>query len=188
MSKELDINQIQKKLFFFLPLVVFIALAFFLLRAIGNGSSDLPSPLVGEKLPAFTLQNLEGETVRDGDFLGDAFLLNVWASWCPSCRVEHAYLQSLADKGVKIVGMNYKDNTEDALQFLEVLGDPFETIIVDQKGDLGLDLGVYGAPETYLVNAQGRILVKRIGVMNQSVWEEQFEGLWKQSTKGSQNE
>ena len=103
-------------------------------------------------------------------FAGEPLLLNVWATWCISCRVEHPYLQRLADEGVTIYGVNYKDDSDDARQWLADLGDPYRASIVDAMGTLGLDLGVYGAPETYFIDSRGVIRYRHVGVIDERIW------------------
>jgi cytochrome c biogenesis protein CcmG/thiol:disulfide interchange protein DsbE len=109
------------------------------------------------------------------DWTGQPALLNVWATWCFSCRVEHPYLLELAAQGVVIYGLNYKDEPEKAAQWLVDLGNPYTETIVDQRGDFGLDLGVYGAPETYVIDADGIIRHRHVGVVNAQVWTEQLQ-------------
>jgi len=101
-------------------------------------------------------------------------LVNIWATWCVSCRVEHPYLNKLAESGVRIVGLNYKDDTVAAQQWLTDLGNPYQWNIVDKDGRLGVDLGVFGAPETYVLDKQGVIRYKHVGVVDQRVWDEKM--------------
>ena len=105
---------------------------------------------------------------------GQVILLNVWATWCPSCRAEHGYLVDLASQGVAIVGLNYKDERPAALSWLGRLGDPYVFNIFDPKGELGFDLGVYGAPETFLIDSMGLIKVRHVGALTEEVWEKKF--------------
>ncbi len=160
-------------LFFILVLVFYVALQN------TDTKEDIPSPLIGKQVPEFALPDLLGESLLNQQIFNDEpVLLNVWGSWCPSCYAEHDYLAFLAAEGVPIIGLNYKDKKKDALKFLKKLGNPYRAIIYDEKGSLGLDLGVYGAPETYLIDAQGQILVKRIGVMDERVWNKMFKERW----------
>ena len=114
-----------------------------------------------------------------GALQGKVRLLNVWATWCPACRAEHDYLQQLADSGVAIVGLNYKDEREAALKWLQQLGNPYEFNIYDPKGTLGFDLGVYGAPETYVIDAKGLVRYRHVGEVNERVWQSKFVPLLK---------
>tara|TARA_R110002110_G_scaffold66978_1_gene183040 strand:+ start:136421 stop:136972 length:552 start_codon:yes stop_codon:yes gene_type:complete len=155
----------------FLPLLLFIGLALFLFRGLSLDPREMPSALVDRPVPEFSLPSLgEQRTLTRADIEGQVSLLNVWATWCVSCRVEHPYLQYLADNGVPIVGVNYKDADADALRWLRDLGNPYQFNIVDAEGTLGLDLGVYGAPETYLVDARGVIRYRHVGVVDERVW------------------
>lgn len=161
----------------FIPLIIFALLAalfFPVMKQLERGEYDpqaLPSALVGQQMPAFSLPNL-GDTavVTDKDLLGEVYLLNVWATWCMTCRVEHPHLNALAEQGVKIVGLDYKDDTAKAQAWLKKLGNPYTVVIFDEDGKLGLDLGVYGAPETYLVDKQGKIHYKHVGMVDDKVW------------------
>ena len=124
-------------------------------------------------LPEFNLEQLDESRFIDSSDLGDDYIINVWASWCITCRVEHPYLMSLNKKGVPIIGLNYKDERNDALEWLSKFGNPYERIIHDYKGTLALDLGVTGAPETFLVQ-NGKIIAHYQGEINESIWNEVF--------------
>jgi cytochrome c biogenesis protein CcmG/thiol:disulfide interchange protein DsbE len=156
----------------FLPLVLFAALALFLFRGLELNPRELPSALIDRPLPAFSLPALGEERLlsRD-DVTGRAALLNVWATWCVSCRMEHPFLRQLAERGVPIYGINYKDDDAAARRWLEELGDPYLANVADREGSLGLDLGVYGAPETYLLDAAGVIRYRHVGVVDERVWQ-----------------
>ncbi len=155
----------------FVPLILFAVLALFLLRGLQLDPKELPSALIDKPLPEFSLPSLGGAGQLDrAAVTGRVSLFNVWATWCVSCRVEHPYLQQLADQGVPIYGINYKDEDAAALRWLQELGDPYIANIADHQGSLGLDLGVYGAPETYLVDADGVIRYRHVGVVDERVW------------------
>ncbi len=159
----------------FLPLVAFAALALLLVRGLALDPTALPSARVGQPLPEFDLQVLGGEYRRSaGQWHGKPALLNVWATWCFSCRVEHPYLLDLAESGVTIYGLNYKDDPAKALTWLEELGNPYAETVVDIDGDFGFDLGVYGAPETYVIDAAGTVQYRHVGVVDERVWTEQL--------------
>ena len=159
----------------FLPLVGFGALAILLFRGLSLDPRALPSALIDSPMPAFELAELStGEMISETLFSDEPALLNVWATWCYSCRIEHPYLLQLAASGVGIVGLNYKDEPSKAQRWLADLGDPYRLIISDIEGGLGLDLGVYGAPETFVVSAEGRVLYRHVGVVDESVWFEQL--------------
>ncbi|WP_062269557.1 DsbE family thiol:disulfide interchange protein [Endozoicomonas arenosclerae] len=162
----------------FLPLTFF--LTFCVLLYVGlfmENKSELPSMLLDKPLPEFSLKKLKQpqEAVTEGDLKGEVLMLNVWGSWCPACKVEHPYLMKLAREGINIVGVNYKDEREGALQWLDRLEDPYLFNIVDEDGRLGLDLGVYGAPETFLVDKKGVIRYKHIGIIDDRVWKEDLK-------------
>ncbi len=169
----------------FLPLILFAILALFLLRGLELDPKELPSALIDRPLPEFSLPALgEEKTLNRVSVTGKAALFNVWATWCVSCRVEHPYLQQLADNGVPIYGINYKDENAAALKWLDELGNPYLANIVDAQGTLGLDLGVYGAPETYLVDAQGVIRYRHVGVVDDRVWKTLLEPIYQQLLQG----
>lgn len=155
----------------FLPLILFGVLALFLMRGLELDPKELPSALIDKPLPAFALPALGRDDILDRDAVtGEVALFNVWATWCVSCRVEHPYLTQLAKEGVAIYGINYKDDDAAALKWLRELGDPYIANIADREGTLGLDLGVYGAPETYLVDAAGVVRYRHVGVVDERVW------------------
>jgi len=165
----------MKRFFLFLPLLVAVVLGVVLFAGIGKDPTKLESALVGKPVPEFSLEDLNAPDTRlDASlFKGKVQLLNVWGTWCPACRDEHDDLMWLAeDKGVSIVGLNYKDNRDDALVWLERLGNPYSASIYDPRGTLGFDLGVYGAPETFVIDDQGRVRYRHVGVVNQKVWQE----------------
>ncbi|MGY6709996.1 MAG: DsbE family thiol:disulfide interchange protein [Rhizobiaceae bacterium] len=152
-----------------LPLAVFMALAgLFLLQLLsGRDASVVPSALIGEQAPATNLPPLEDSPlpgIDSASFEGQVTLVNVWASWCVPCRQEHPYLMAVGqDERVNIAGINYKDRPENARRFLGELGNPFDSIGVDNSGRTAIDWGVYGVPETFLVGRDGTILYKHVG-------------------------
>lgn len=169
----------------FLPLLLFLALAAFLFRGLSLDPRELPSALIDKPFPEFRLESLgDGQALTREAVTGQAALFNVWATWCVSCRVEHPYLEQLAGEGVPIYGINYKDNDEAARRWLADLGDPYVLNIVDREGSLGIDLGVYGAPETYLVDAAGVIRYRHVGVIDERLWRSTLEPLWREITAG----
>ncbi len=169
-----------------LPLILFLALVPVFFFALYEEKEEIPSPLIGQQIPDFLLPDLTGEGLLDrNSVLGEVFVLNIWGSWCPSCYVEHPFLKTLSERGVKIVGVDYKDTREAGQNFLTKLGNPFQEVIFDEQGGFGLDLGVYGAPESYLIDKDGTILHKRVGVLDERVWNEQFEALWQAARQES---
>lgn len=176
----------QRLLVFLLPLLLFTALAALLWSRNGTDPTYLPSARVGQPVPAFNLAALEDPERRlDASlFQGRVSLINVWATWCVSCLVEHPVLMQIAQAGVPIVGINYKDDAEAARTFLQNNGNPFRDIVSDNEGSLGVDLGVYGAPETYLVDAQGRIRYRSVGVLDPRAWREALKPRYEALVKG----
>lgn len=169
----------------FLPLFLFALLAMVLFRGLFLDPSEMPSALIDRPLPAFNLPALGGESqLSRDDVTGQVALLNVWATWCVSCRVEHPYLQQLADAGIPIYGLNYKDSDSAAQRWLDQLGDPYRLNIADRDGTLGLDLGVYGAPETYLLDAEGVVRYRHVGVVNEDVWQTILQPMYLQLQQG----
>lgn len=156
----------------FIPLILFGVLALFLFRGLSLDPKEMPSALINRPLPQFSLPALTQERLLTRkDVVGKVALLNVWATWCVSCRVEHPYLRQLADSGVPVYGLNYKDDDADAIRWLQELGNPYLFNIADRQGSLGLDLGVYGAPETYLLDVDGVIRYRHVGVVDENVWQ-----------------
>ena len=159
---------------FLLPLGIFIVLVAFLAIGLNLNPREVPSPLIGKPAPAFVLPQLHQPEARFApkDLQGKVWLLNVWASWCVSCRQEHPILVELAKRNiVPIYGLNYKDPREDALRWLKQFGDPYVLSIADVEGRVGIDYGVYGVPETYVIDKAGVIRFKQIGPVTQDVLE-----------------
>ncbi len=158
-----------------IPLLIFFSLAGLLYSGLGKDPAHLPSALIGKPFPAFSLPDLlqPDATLTDAVLRGEPSLVNVWATWCAACRVEHPYLMRIArEHGVPVYGVNYKDDPAAARDWLQKYQDPYRKVIVDRHGRLGLDLGVYGAPETYVVDAQGMIRYRHVGVVDDRVWSE----------------
>ena len=157
---------------FVAPLLLFAALGVVLYFGLSQDPRAIPSPLIGKPLPHFSLTALSDPSRRiaSEDLRGRVYLLNVWASWCVACRDEHPLLTEMAaQKTVPIIGLNYKDKREDALSWLSQMGDPYELSIVDPDGRIGIELGVYGVPETFLVDSDGMIRYKQIGPITPEV-------------------
>lgn len=151
---------------FILPLVIFLVLAAFLYVGLGLNPREVPSPLINKPAPAFNLPQLKDPTKQfsSQEMKGKVWLLNVWSSWCVSCREEHPVLMSLARQNiVPIYGLDYKDKKEDAEAWLRNGGDPYTLSVMDRDGRIGIDYGVYGVPETYVIDKQGVIRYKEIG-------------------------
>lgn len=163
----------RSRLIFLLPVLVFVVLAgFFLVRLGGDDPSKLPSALINKPAPAFTLPPLEGLTANGQpvpglsgeDLKGKVTVVNVWASWCAPCRQEHPLLVDLAkDPSIRLVGINQKDDPDNARRFLGSLGNPYAAVGADRNGRVSIDWGVYGVPETFIVGPDGMIRYKHIG-------------------------
>jgi cytochrome c biogenesis protein CcmG/thiol:disulfide interchange protein DsbE len=162
---------------FLWPLAIFLLLVGFLAAGLRLDPREVPSPLVGKPAPAFELPILQQPDKRfaPADMRGKVWLLNVWASWCESCRDEHPLLVALSKQNLlPILGLNYKDRGEDAQRWLKQFGDPYQFSAVDADGRIGIDYGVYGVPETYLIDAEGVIRFKQIGAITPAVLEQKL--------------
>ena len=159
-----------------LPVILFVLLGTLLAVGlkIADHKTDIPSPLIGKNVPEFSLPLLGQDDVfvTQADLLGKPYLLNVWASWCVTCRYEHPYIEQLAASGkLRVIGLNYRDETTDALAWLQRYGNPYEINIADVSGRTAIDFGVYAAPESFLVDAAGQIVFKQIGAVTPEVIE-----------------
>ncbi len=160
-----------------LPLVVFLVMVGFLGRGLLLNPSEVPSPLIDKPAPHFVLSRLDDPRVSfDSDSMkGRVWLLNVWASWCVSCRQEHPLLVELSRRGiVPIYGLNYKDTRPEALGWLRDLGNPYTVSVFDGDGRVGMDYGVYGVPETYVIDKQGIVRYKQIGPVTPKALEQEI--------------
>ena len=165
----------MKRWLMVVPLALFLLVAVFLYRGLYLDPAELPSAMIGKPFPAFNLPTVQGDkTLTQADLQGKPALVNVWATWCISCRVEHPVLNKLAEKGVVIYGIHYKDDNAAALKWLAEFDNPYQLDIRDEDGNLGLNLGVYGAPETFFIDAKGVIRDKYVGVIDETVWREQL--------------
>jgi cytochrome c biogenesis protein CcmG/thiol:disulfide interchange protein DsbE len=164
---------------FLIPVVVLLGLIALFAVGLTRDPREVPSPLIGKQAPAFTLPGLEGTPpqVTPQDWAGRPVLVNYFASWCAACRDEHPLFLKLAGEGVEIIGMDYKDTDADGRQWLTSRGNPYKTVVADAAGSAGLDWGVYGVPETFVVGPDGRILYKQIGAMTEQVWREKIAPL-----------
>lgn len=166
-----------------IPLALFLALAgmfWYVLGKMNEGEynpRNVPTQFIGRTAPAFSLPELydPSRTVSPTDMAGKTWLLNVWGTWCPECWKEHDYLMHLAKReGVPIVGINWRDEANEAKGMLERLGNPFMMVGFDPNSDAVIEWGVYGAPETFLIDAEGVVRVKHTGAMTPTVWREKF--------------
>lgn len=163
---------------YFLPLIIFLGIAGFLWKGLKNDPHQLPSALINKPLPEFTYPSLvhEGQKITQKEFLGHVSLLNVWGTWCITCHAEHPVLMDIArSKEVLIYGLDYKDNPIVAKQWLKKYGDPYQDVISDEKGTLAIDFGVYGTPETFVIDKHGVIRYKHIGAISPDVWQDKIQ-------------
>lgn len=170
----------MRHLRFLLPLALFLGLVVFLGVGLKLDPKEVPSPLIGKPAPAFALTRLDnaGQTIRRDDLLGKVWMLNVWASWCVACREEHPLLVEFARKKLlPVYGLNYKDDRTAGLRWLSSFGNPYDASLFDNDGRVGIDWGVYGVPETFIVDREGVIRFKQIGPLTPEVIRTQIEPL-----------
>ncbi len=173
----------MKSLKFLIPLALFVVLAVFLARGLQLNPREVPSPLIGKPAPGFMLPTLAdpAKTIKREDLLGKVWVLNVWASWCAPCREEHPLVVAFAKRsGVPVYGLNYKDQRAAATGWLRQLGDPYAATLVDADGKVGIDWGVYGVPETFVVDKAGLVRMKHIGPLNEEAIRDKLEPLIKE--------
>lgn len=173
---------------FLIPLGVFIVLLVFLFVGLGLNPREVPSPLINKPAPQFALRQLHepAKSLSTTDMKGQVWLLNVWASWCVSCREEHPLLVALGkSKLVPIIGLNYKDESAAGMKWLTDNGDPYALSIVDRDGRVGIDYGVYGVPETFVIDKQGTIRYKQIGPITAAALEQKIMPLVRELQKAS---
>ncbi len=173
----------MKRWHFLLPLGLFMVLVGFLAVGLTRDPREVPSPLIGKPAPGFALTHLDNaaRTVRREDLLGRVWMLNVWASWCSACREEHPLLMAFAKRRLlPVYGLDYKDTRRDGLGWLARFGNPYEASFFDADGRVGLDFGVYGVPETFIVDKQGVVRFKHIGPLTPEVIEQRIVPLVRQ--------
>jgi len=174
-----------------IPLVIFALLAVLFWSALSQieegkyDPRDIPTEFIGKSMPDFSLPDLYDETkmVKAADYKGKVWLLNVWGTWCAECWKEHEYLLHLSQQGVPIVGINWRDDADEAKAFLDKKGNPFSAVGFDPNSDAVIDLGVYGAPETFLIDADGIIQVKHKGAIAPAIWQKKFLKYFSQDNK-----
>ena len=165
---------------YLIPLILFLALVAFLAIGLGRDPREVPSPLINKPAPAFRLVELKdpSRSFSSEEMRGKVWLLNVWASWCIACRDEHPMLLELGRRNaIPIYGLNYKDKPTDAISWLNELGDPYVLSVSDLDGRVGIDYGVYGAPETFLIDRNGTIRLKHVGPVTPDVWNNKIAPL-----------
>ncbi|MDO8420468.1 MAG: DsbE family thiol:disulfide interchange protein [Rubrivivax sp.] len=173
----------MKRWQFLAPLALFAVLLGFLTVGLNLNPREVPSPLIGKPAPTFELARLSdpAQKITNADLQGKVWILNVWASWCVACRQEHPLLVDFAKRNpVPLYGLNYKDKRDDGLAWLARFGDPYEASLFDIDGRVGIDFGVYGVPETFVIDKQGVIRFKQIGPVTPEVLRDQIEPLLKQ--------
>jgi len=173
---------------YLIPLGIFLALVILLGVGLTLDPREVPSPFIGKPAPSFRLPRLHDpeQTISPDDMKGQVWLLNVWASWCVSCRAEHKVVNRLVRGGeVKVVGLNYKDEPDDARGWLAALGNPYLASAMDQDGRVGIDWGVYGVPETFVIDQQGIIRYKHIGPITEASVKEKILPLVRKLKEGS---
>jgi cytochrome c biogenesis protein CcmG, thiol:disulfide interchange protein DsbE len=172
----------MKSLRYILPLLGFLILAGFLARGLNLDPREVPSPLIGKPAPRFALAELAdpAKTIQRDDMLGKVWMLNVWASWCVACREEHPLLVEFSKRGmVPLYGLNYKDKRPDGQSWLARFGNPYNASLFDDDGRVGIDFGVYGVPETFIIDQQSVIRLKHIGPLTPDVIRERIEPMLK---------
>ncbi|WP_041523261.1 DsbE family thiol:disulfide interchange protein [Gilvimarinus agarilyticus] len=171
----------MSRLKLFAPLIILLILLPLFYVGLTLDPNAMPSALVGNQVPEFELTTVEDENriVTADDLKGRVTLLNVWATWCFACKAEHPYLVKLANEGVHIIGVDYRDEREPARKWLKDLHNPYEYSIFDGEGRLGIDLGVTGAPETFIIDREGIVRYRHIGVIDDRVWRETLEPLYR---------
>ena len=163
------------------PIIIFLMLSLSLFRGLSLDPHHLPSVHIGRSVPHFTLPQLQNpeSSFSSEQLKGQVVLLNVWASWCTACVEEQVFLMQLARENVVIYGLNYKDKLSDAKQWLKQWGNPYTITMRDASGKVAIDLGVYGAPETFIIDKKGIIRYRHAGIMNQDVWLKEMLPLMK---------
>jgi len=172
----------MKRAGFLVPLAAFFILAGFLFVGLSRDQREVPSPLIDKPPPAFSLPRLEdpGRQITSADLRGQVWMLNVWASWCVACREEHALLVDFSKKGLlPIYGLDYKDQRDDGTAWLARMGNPYEASLFDGEGRVGIDFGVYGVPETFIIDKTGTVRLKHIGPLTPDVIATEIEPLLK---------
>lgn len=161
----------MRKTLFFIPFVFFLVLGAIFYLQLGKNTQYMPSALVGQKVPDFKLVSLTtDQLVTQNDLPNRPYLINFWGTWCPACHLEHPFLVELADQGIPILGIDYKDDKSRAEQWLVQKGNPYESVLMDEMGHFGVDMGVTGAPETFVVDGSGVIVYRHQGVINAENW------------------
>ena len=157
-----------------IPIIIFTFLCLLFFAGLFNDPKLLKSTKIGKDLPYFNILTIDNDVLSSQDLKGDFALINVFASWCDGCRVEHEFLTKLSEEGVIVYGIDYKDSVTNVKRWLNSLGNPYKKVGLDKNGDLGIELGVYGTPETFLIDPNGKIIYRHVGVLNIKDWDENF--------------
>lgn len=170
----------MNRLTLFIPLAIFLSMAGLLYVGLSLDPNDLPSALIDKPVPEFELPSLDDpdRNITAAAMKGKPFLINVWATWCPTCKQEHPFLMRLAEMGIPIYGVNYRDDRAAALRLLERTGNPYQANVFDPEGQLTMLLGVTGSPETFVVDANGIIRHKIVGMVTERVWASEMAPLF----------
>jgi cytochrome c biogenesis protein CcmG/thiol:disulfide interchange protein DsbE len=171
---------------YLIPVGLFAVLVGFLYFGLGRDKQTLPSPFIGKPAPVFELPRLDdpSKTFSNRELAGKPYVVNIWGTWCPGCRVEHRALMEISRRGeVPMIGVDWNDERDRALSWLQQLGNPYAVIAFDAEGRVAIDWGAYGAPETFLVSAEGKVLKKLAGPMTMEIWEQEFVPLLEQAAK-----
>jgi len=162
---------------FLIPLLAVVIMIPILILGLGSDPSELPSQFIGKPAPEFSLPTLKdpSKTFSTADLKGQISLVNIWATWCGGCRTEHGFLMELARTNtIPIYAIDWRDNRPDALNFMQQLGNPYVMSGFDEDGRVGIDWGAYGAPETFLISAEGTVVYRFTGPLNRALWEQEF--------------
>lgn len=171
----------KKRILLLMPALFFLVVCIFLFKGLFKDPHRLVSTRIGKKVPEFTLPDLfQPSKLHHSSILkGQKMLLNVWATWCATCYAEHHFLNKLANSGIYIVGMSYKDDRTKAIHWLKDLKDPYKITLFDKDGMVGMDLGVYGAPETFFIDSNGVIRYRQVGDISPKIWREKLKEIYK---------
>lgn len=172
----------KRKLSLILPFILFLIVAGIFWKGLSLHPEQVPSPLVNKSIPAFQLPTLSTQQlITNKDFIGHITLLNIWSSWCHACSDEHTFLMKLGKEHyLTLYGLNYKDNPADAKNWLDKNGNPYKVVAIDEKGRVAIDWGVYGTPETFIIDKNGVIRFKQIGPITPDIWNHRMKPLIEQ--------
>lgn len=172
----------MRKLLYLTPVLLGLILGglFLYVLLVDLDTETIPTPLLNQSMPEFSLPTVQDseQVVTKSDLDGEAYLLNVWATWCITCKIEHPFLNKLSQEGVLVIGLDYKDTREEATKWLRQFGNPYRLNLFDEEGTLGFNLGVTGAPETFFIRPDGTVAYKHIGAINQNNWDQELKAIY----------